>query len=199
MAPVSVRHHLDILQGDNLIRVGRTERTGSVGRPQQIYQLTDDADELFPNNFAVLAAGMVRQLKQMLPAEQVESIFHSLATEMAAEADVTSLAELPLDERLERVTNFLNERGYLARWEPGADGNSFVLYKHNCPYAGMSDEHHELCMMDQMLIDRLVGVPCNRTSSVANNDRCCTYRIDGESCGIPVDLALRPQEILLAV
>ena len=26
MAPVSVRHHLDILQGDNLIRVGRVER-----------------------------------------------------------------------------------------------------------------------------------------------------------------------------
>ncbi len=33
MAPVSVRHHLDILQGDGLICIGRVERTGSVGRP----------------------------------------------------------------------------------------------------------------------------------------------------------------------
>ncbi|MFZ4661483.1 MAG: helix-turn-helix domain-containing protein, partial [Caldilineaceae bacterium] len=35
MAPVSVRHHLDILQGDNLICIERLERKGSVGRPQQ--------------------------------------------------------------------------------------------------------------------------------------------------------------------
>lgn len=199
MAPVSVRHHLDILQGDNLIKVGRIERTGSVGRPQQIYQLTDDADELFPNNFAVLAASMARQLKHILPREQVDAVFHSLADEMIAEVNVTELAALPLPERLDCVTDFLNDRGYLARWEPGADGGeSYVLYKHNCPYAGMSGEHRELCMMDQMLIDRLVGVHCDRTASVANNDRCCTYRIDGESRGIPVDLTLRPQEILLA-
>ena len=43
MAPVSVRHHLDILQGDNLICVERLERKGNVGRPQQVYALTADA------------------------------------------------------------------------------------------------------------------------------------------------------------
>ena len=95
MAPVSVRHHLDILQGDNLIRVGRVERTGSVGRPQQIYQLTDDAAELFPKNFALLAAGMVRQLKQLLPPEQVDAVFHALADEMAEEVNLTELETLP--------------------------------------------------------------------------------------------------------
>ncbi len=199
MAPVSVRHHLDILQGDNLIVVGRIERTGSVGRPQQIYQLTDDAGELFPNNFAVLATSMARQIKQILPPEQVNAVFQSLADEMIAEVDVAELAALPLTERLDRVTAFLNDHGYLARWEACSDDdNTFVLYKHNCPYAGMSGEHRELCTMDQMLIDRLVGVHCDRTASVANNDRCCIYRIDGESRGIPVDFALRPQEILLA-
>jgi predicted ArsR family transcriptional regulator len=197
MAPVSVRHHLDILQGDNLIKVGRIERTGSVGRPQQIYQLTDDADDLFPNNFAVLAMGMVRQLKQILPADQVDAVFHSLADEMVAEVDVTELAELPLPARLDRVTDFLNERGYLARWEACSDdGDAFVLYKHNCPYAGLSSEHRELCMMDQMLIDRLIGAHCDRTTSVANSDRCCTYQINGERRGIPIDLTVRQQEIV---
>lgn len=179
MAPVSVRHHLDILQGDNLICIGRIERTGSVGRPQQIYQLTDDAAEFFPKNFALLAAGMVRQLKQLLPPDQVDAVFASLADEMAAEANLAALEALPLAERLERVTDFLNARGYLARWEPCSldDGVHFKLHKHNCPYAGVSGEHRELCLMDQLLIDRLVGVHCERTASVANHDRCCTYQI----------------------
>ena len=195
MAPVSVRHHLDILQGDNLICIGRVERTGSVGRPQQIYQLTEDAAEFFPKNFAVLAAGMVRQIKQVLPAEQVDAMFNSMADEMAGEADLASLEALPLTERLDRVTEFLNERGYLARWEPcdDGDGADFLLYKHNCPYAGVSGEHRELCLMDQMLIDRLVGVSCCRTTAVANNDRCCTYQIGVSQPA----LALRPQEIML--
>lgn len=196
MAPVSVRHHLDILQGDNLICIGRIERTGSVGRPQQIYQLTEDAAEFFPKNFAVLAAGMVRQIKQVLPADQVDAMFHSMADEMAAEADMAGLESLPLDERLDRVTAFLNERGYLSRWEPCDDGSArFLLYKHNCPYAGVSGEHRELCLMDQMLIDRLVGLSCSRTTSVANNDRCCTYAIgSGE-----LTRTLPPQEIVLAI
>lgn len=195
MAPVSVRHHLDILQGDNLICIGRIERTGTVGRPQQIYQLTEDAAEFFPKNFAILAAGMVRQIKQVLPADQVDAMFNSMADEMASEVDLASLEALPLTERLDRVTEFLNERGYLARWEPcdSGDGTQFLLYKHNCPYAGVSGEHRELCLMDQMLIDRLVGVSCCRTTSVANNDRCCTYQVGGAQPA----LAMRPQEIAL--
>lgn len=210
MAPVSVRHHLDILQGDNLICIGRIERKGSVGRPQQIYQLTDAAAELFPKNFALLAAGMVRQLKQLLPPDQVEAVFASLADEMAAEANLAVLETLPLAQRLERVAAFLTEHGYLARWEPCATGDSahFTLYKHNCPYAGMAGEHRELCQMDQRLIDRLVGVHCDRTTSVANHDRCCTYQIGApvqvSSPAIlptrvaPIELALYSQEVVLA-
>jgi predicted ArsR family transcriptional regulator len=180
MAPVSVRHHLDILQGDNLISVDRLERKGNVGRPQQIYALTSDANEHFPDNFAALAAGLLRQLKHVLPPEQVEGAFKALAQDFAGKVQA-DLAELPMQDRLEQVTHFLNERGYLARWESNevaADG-SFLLHKCNCPYAGVSDEHNELCLMDQALINELMGQPCHRVQSMAKNDRCCTYRVEG--------------------
>jgi predicted ArsR family transcriptional regulator len=184
MAPVSVRHHLDILQGDNLISVDRLERKGNVGRPQQIYALTTVANEHFPDNFAALAAGLVRQLKLVLPPEQVEAAFKALAHDFASKVQPT-LTELAVEDRLERVTNFLNERGYLARWETdetAADG-SFLLHKSNCPYAGVSDEHSELCVMDQALINELMGESCHRVESMAKDGRCCTYRVAG-----PVEL-----------
>jgi predicted ArsR family transcriptional regulator len=179
MAPVSVRHHLDILQGDNLIAVDRLERKGNVGRPQQVYALTNDANEHFPDNFAALAAGLVRQLKRVLPPEQVEAAFKALAQDFAGNLQ-PALTDLSTEERLERVTCFLNERGYLARWEvdeKGADG-SFLLHKCNCPYAGVSDEHSELCLMDQALINELMGKSCLRIQSMAKDARCCTYRVD---------------------
>jgi predicted ArsR family transcriptional regulator len=188
MAPVSVRHHLDILQGDNLISVERLERKGNVGRPQQVYALTDDANEHFPDNFAALAAGLVRQLKKVLPPEQVDAAFKALAHDFAGKLQPT-LVNLPTEERLERVTHFLNERGYLARWEADevADDGSFLLHKCNCPYAGVSDEHNELCLMDQALINELMGESCQRIQSMARDARCCTYRVAGP---IPLEFPL---------
>ncbi len=180
MAPVSVRHHLDILQGDNLIAVDRLERKGNVGRPQQVYALTDDANEHFPDNFAALASGLVRQLKRVLPPEQVEAAFRALAQDFAGKV-LPSLTHLSVEERLERVTCFLNERGYLARWETDENGEDggFLLHKCNCPYAGVSDEHSELCLMDQALINELMGESCQRIQSMAKDARCCTYRVAG--------------------
>ena len=180
MAPVSVRHHLDILQGDNLICVDRLERKGNVGRPQQVYALTPDADEHFPDNFAALAAGLVRQLKNVLTPDQVESAFEALAHEFARSAwRPGDLAQMPTEKRLERVAEFLNERGYLARWEEDADNpdGGFLLRKCNCPYASVSSEHNELCLMDQALINELMNQPCERIQSMARDAHCCTYRI----------------------
>jgi len=180
MAPVSVRHHLDILQGDNLISVERLERKGNVGRPQQVYALTQVANEHFPDNFAALAAGLVRQLKRVLPPDEVESAFKALAQDFAGTIQ-PDLAGLAIEERLEAVTRFLNERGYLARWEVNEnDGDGgYLLHKCNCPYAGVSDQHNELCLMDQALINQLMGESCQRTQSMAADARCCTYRVAG--------------------
>jgi predicted ArsR family transcriptional regulator len=199
MAPVSVRHHLDILQGDNLICVDRLERKGSVGRPQQIYALTEEALAYFPNNFAALAGKLVDQIKQMLPPEQVPCAFRAMAQEMAAECSGLH-AELPRRERLKLITDFLNTHGYLARWEevtadtaaaaceddapalPFAfDEGDFLLHKYNCPYAGVSSDHGELCLMDQTLIDELVGEPCERVSAMSEGASCCTYRVGSRS------------------
>jgi len=180
MAPVSVRHHLDILQGDNLISVERLERKGNVGRPQQVYALTQVANEHFPDNFAALAAGLVRQLKRVLPPDEVEAAFKSLAQDFAATMQPTVVG-LPVEERLEAVAHFLNERGYLARWEMngGGDDGGYLLHKCNCPYAGVSDEHNELCLMYQALINELMGESCQRVQSMAADARCCTYRVAG--------------------
>lgn len=187
MAPVSVRHHLDILQADNLICVDRLERKGSVGRPQQIYALTPEANELFPDNFAALAAGLVRQLKRVLPPDQVEAAFQAVAQDFAGSLSAR-LEGLPVEARLEQVTHFLNERGYLARWEiDETHGGGFLLHKCNCPYAGVSDEHDELCLMDQALINALMGDGCQRIQSIAKDARCCTYRVDAPPAPVTVN------------
>lgn len=179
MAPVSVRHHLDILQGDNLICVANVERQGNVGRPKQVYGLTDQAVSYFPDNFAALSSVLVRQLKEILPPDQLCKTFQVMAQEMAAELEQTADRTESLEERLEQIVLFLNARGYLSRWERIEDEtrSGYLLHKHNCPYDGVSDEHPELCMMDQVLINELAGCECQRTRSMIEEGHCCTYFI----------------------
>lgn len=186
MAPVSVRHHLDILQGDNLICVERLERKGSVGRPQQVYTLTPEANCYFPNNFAGLADKLMAQIKQILPPDQVPQAFRSIARQIAAEFKERDNGALLVQDDavvteayLEQVTAFLSARGYLARWERDPSGmvGEYLLHKYNCPYAGVSTEHRELCSMDQTLINELFAEPCQRSASMVDGSHCCTYRI----------------------
>jgi len=176
MAPVSVRYHLDILQGENLIEVGKVQRQGSVGRPKQVYMLTEAAGDYFPDNFAGLTNGLVHQMKKLLPAAQVQSAFCSLAQEMAQELTSAPAAEESLSQRMGRVVDFLNERGYFARWEDEPGGQSVLLHTANCPYAGVAQDHQELCAMDLELMHSLTGRECERVFSLTEDGNACTYR-----------------------
>lgn len=208
MAPVSVRYHLDILQGDNLIEVSKVRREGSVGRPQQLYGLTREANDHFPDNFAALTNGLVRQMKKALSPEEVEAAFCALAREIAQ--GLPAANDDSIEDRLGRVAEFLNERGYFARWEKeeianqeGADapaaGESYLLHTFNCPYAGVSSEHRELCLMDQELVNELMGQPCQRIESLAEDGTCCTYRIAEDHSSSPTGGEAIASEIKLLV
>lgn len=184
MAPVSVRYHLDILQGDNLITVSQVRREGSVGRPQQLYSLTTEADEHFPDNYPALTAGLVQQLKKVLPPEQLQAAFSAVAQEMASELTLRRSANGQVDDRqwMDGVVGFLNERGYLARWErqpasEAAENEVILLHTFNCPYACISSEHPELCGMDLALMQELTGRSCQRIDALAEGGNCCTYQV----------------------
>ena len=182
MAPVSVRHHLDVLQGENLIDSPRVRRTGTVGRPEQIYVLTEAAEEFFPSNTQNLAMALLDELKGLLPAPALSVILERMADKMAAEATPTP-ADAPMKQRLDNAVEFLNERGYLARWEQ--DGDALVLFTLNCPYSGVASQHRELCRMDQRLIGQLLGyspVPITRLSE--GGCRCAYALADADGAAI---------------
>lgn len=174
--PVTARYHLDIMLGDNLVTVSKLKKPGAVGRPQQSYSLTSEADAHFPDNFALLTTGVVRQMKQLLPADKVEGCFRSLAEEMAQPLVSDISPQEGLDERMDRVVSFLNERGYMAKWE----SDSGLLHTHNCPYIGVSAEHRELCCMDLALIESLCGHSCEPVRTIASGGRRCSYRVQRE-------------------
>lgn len=195
MAPVSVRHHLDVLQGENLICSPRVRRRGTVGRPLQVYALTEAANAHFPRNHEALAIRLLDQLKGLLSAEQLHDMLERMADDEARQAPFLP-DDASVEQRLETAVAFLNQRGYLARYE--RNGESFLLYTLNCPYSGVSEQHRELCAMDLRLISTLLGATPTPVNRLAEGGCRCAYRVgpaptDGEAAHLAAPVLAKPQ------
>ncbi|MCL4247687.1 MAG: hypothetical protein KJ065_06030 [Anaerolineae bacterium] len=173
ITPVTVRHHINLLQAEELVTSPELRRRTSPGRPQHVYALTDKARDHFPQNYERLVAGLVRQIERTLPRETVNVIFEGIADQMAE--DVPPIESATLDERIAATVQYLNEHGYSAEWEACDEG--FILRTRNCPYHQVAEATEALCIMDMRLVSSLLGVVPRRISHAANGDRDCAYLI----------------------
>lgn len=174
MAEVSVRHHLDILVGEDLVLVAGVRRREGAGRPSQVYELTPEAAKLFPRRYDILADDMLAELKTLLPAQEIRNLLLRLAEKTSRGAPL-ALPGQTTAERLDQVTRFLCDMGYTAKWE-ARDGR-YELHTCNCPYTSVADHHPELCMMDQAMIERLLPEAIRIESRVLDSSAGCTYAI----------------------
>lgn len=169
---VTVRHHLKLLQDQHLIQTPQLRHRNTPGRPQHIYELTEQADEHFPNNYQRLATTLLNQLEAHLPPEGVNVIMEGVADSMAAEAQIT---DAPLPKRLDFAVQYLNEHGYHATWEQCDEG--YVLHTHNCPYHHLAQKTDALCGMDMRLVSSLLGVVPRLMSRISDGGSNCAYLI----------------------
>lgn len=174
MAQVSVRHHLDILVGEDLVIKGRVRRRQSAGRPSQVYTLTTQALKLFPQRHDILASNLLTEMKAALPGQEVRELLARVAARTAQEAPATS-ADQHIEERLTAIAGFLTEKGYNARWE--TKNGHYEIYACNCPYAGVADRHPELCWMDQAMIQHLLPDAVRLQTQALDGAHHCTYVI----------------------
>ncbi len=179
---VTVRHHLNILQKEDLITSTDLRRRSTPGRPQHTYKLTEKARANFPNNYQRLAAGLLQEIQKQLPKDRVNVIIEGVAANLAQQANIPPL---PMHERLEIVVAYLSENGYEANWESANAG--FVLHTSNCPYHQIAKDTPALCEMDMRLVATLLGVVPRRLSHKAEGDSHCSYFIPASPAAEPSD------------
>jgi predicted ArsR family transcriptional regulator len=172
LTPMTIRHHLNVLQAQNLVEASKVRRSKKVGRPRLVYTLTDAADDLFPQGYGDLARHLVTEVKEVVGKDQTEALFRRVADRVAEEAP-SPVEGQSFEERLGQVADFLEEQGFLSRWEKTDDG--FLLTNVNCPYRQVSEQHEEVCILDTELIKNLVGVQPQRVSSTRMGDPACSF------------------------
>lgn len=164
-----VRAHLATLERDGIVRQrGSVRRGGGVGKPAFVYELTPDAEELFPKAYEPVLLRMLDAISERLGPEASEALLRGVGRSLAEGKDV------PSDDirgRLETAVEALNELGGLAELEERNGG--FVIRGYSCPLAAVTPEHPEVCRMAETLISELAGVPVQEHCDRGERPRCC--------------------------
>ncbi len=173
LAPVTVRHHLAILERDNLI-ASSTER-GGVGRPYYVYRLTSEAEELFPKRYHLLAERLLAELKVIADGAQLRDALERIARDIAGRYPAGEFEAKTIPEKLNVLVDLLAQEGFLVRWH--RVGDEYVLKEYSCPYYYVSQRHPEVCHLDLHLISSVLNADVERSTCMVRGDEACTYRI----------------------
>jgi predicted ArsR family transcriptional regulator len=173
--PISVRHHISSLQADNL--VGSEEERHGVGRPRRVYFLTETGMERFPTRYVRLTIRLLERLKETMPEAMVGKLFAQMASDLAKEyaADV-DIEAMSIEERLEFMKKFLSREGFDIEWQ--RQGEQYEIREMSCPYYHVSQNHPEVCFVDQTFISTVLSFPVEKVKCVLKGDALCTYVVN---------------------
>lgn len=174
LTPMAVRYHLNVLQKDNLITAPAVRRPKGRGRPQQVYTLTDAADELFPVDYFGLTDYLLDELSLQMGQDGVRQIFCRIAERLACEAPPTRPNQT-IEARLDEVVSFLKDKGFVVEWE--ADGPQYLIHAYSCPYRQVAKNYEDVCLLDKQIISSMLNTEPLRTSCLTSGNSHCTYQI----------------------
>jgi predicted ArsR family transcriptional regulator len=162
-----VRAHLATLERDGIVRQRGSVRRSS-GKPAYVYELTPEAEELFPKAYEPVLEQLLSVLAERLGPEKTEALLRAVGRRMA-EGHIVPANGLRM--RLEAAVTVLNELGGLTELEER--DSVFVIRGYGCPLAAVTPDHPEVCRMAETLLTELTGVQVHEYCDRGERPRCC--------------------------
>lgn len=175
-----VRAHLATLERDGIVRQHGSVRSASGGgKPAYVYELTPEADGLFPKAYEPLLHRLLDVIAERLDPHEAEALLRTTGSRMAKGR---STPEDGTRERLEAAIDVLNELGGLAELEVRDGGH--LIRGYSCPLAAVTPDHPEVCRMVEVLISELAGVAVHERCDRGARPRCC-FEVASSETSVP--------------
>ena len=164
-----VRGHLAVLERDGVVRQRGSVRRGSGGgKPAYVYELTSEAEDLFPKAYEPALGQLLDVLAERLGLEESEALLRSVGRRLVEGKTVPTHGSRA---RLEAAVSLLNELGGLAELEE-RDGTLFIR-GYGCPLSAVTPDHPEVCRLAEALVAEVAGVPVHECCDRSERPRCC--------------------------
>jgi predicted ArsR family transcriptional regulator len=151
-----------------------------VGRPRHVYDVTADAQGLFPADYGGFASGLVKAIEAVGGDDLVEQVFAARRRQIGDRIERRMVERLPdeatLGDRVHVLAVLQDEAGYLAEAVIGDDGQ-LRLREHNCAIDKIARRTQAPCEAELALFRSLLGPGVVRETHIASGDRACSYVI----------------------
>jgi predicted ArsR family transcriptional regulator len=163
----AVRAHLLSLERDGLIRQSGVRR--GPRKPHYAYELTAEAERLFPKAYDALLNQLISALKGRLRPSALEDVLREVGRSLAARH--SSAGEpTDLEARLQNAVEVLKAIGGAPCVE--RDGDRVAICSTACPLAEAVVEHPEVCELAESLVAEIVGLPVSESCERGASPKC---------------------------
>jgi predicted ArsR family transcriptional regulator len=176
LTAMAVRQHLYALEREKLVNF--EERPVPVGRPAKHWQLTRQADRLFPDAYAELNVALIDALQDAFGAEGIERVLQSRSARQRAAYMQRIPVGAPLGQKLRLLARIRTEEGYMAQFTRDGSGG-FLFIENHCPICAAAAACQGLCAMELDLFRQILGPNANveRSEHIIAGDRRCVYSV----------------------
>lgn len=174
LTEMAIRRHMYALESEGSVNIVSVRQ--AMGRPLHAYELTAEADELFPKNYHLLALDLLDELADDPDtAALIDRMFEGRKKKLLERYE-PRMAGKSLEQKVSELAAIQNAGGYMVDIERQSDGN-YILYEYNCPIAQVAGKYQQACKCELSLFEALLDVPVERTECLAKGGGKCSYHI----------------------
>ena len=161
----AVRAQIAMLERDGFVEQRGVRRSAS--KPAYAYDLTPEAEQLFPKAYEPALAHLLTVLTERLGPDAVDDLLRAVGQRIAHDH---TTADLSLEARLDAAVALLNDLGGLAEYE--ITERTVAIQGYSCPLAAMTTDHPTICTLAEALVSDVTGMPMTERCERGARPRC---------------------------
>jgi predicted ArsR family transcriptional regulator len=177
VSTMAVRQHIYALQEEGLVSFTKDPRP--VGRPAKLWQLTEAAQDEFPDAHAQLIEGWIAALESSLGEAALDQVLRASLQPQIARYRKALAGRDTLRKRLKGLTALRTEEGYMAELK-AKRGGPFRLIENHCPVLKAARSCTALCDIELELFQQVTGdlATVRRVEHVLADGHRCAFEFE---------------------
>lgn len=163
----AVRAHLLSLVRDGLIKQSGIQR--GTRKPHFAYELTQEAEQLFPKAYDALLNQLIAELKGRLTPVELEEVLRQVGRSLAG-VQAESRETGSLESRIGSALDALEAIGGAACVEK--ENEKLVICSGSCPLSTAVAAHPEVCRLAETLLSEIIGLEVREHCDREGSPRC---------------------------
>ncbi|GAB7388815.1 transcriptional regulator [Bacillaceae bacterium] len=174
ISEMAVRRHLNTLERDNLLEATLVRQ--AMGRPINLYGLSEEADKYFPKNYCDFTLDLLQDIEALAGRETIDRLF-ARREERLKDQYLQRMRGKSLALRVETLAKIQNEKGYMVEWEMDEKTGNYIFKEYNCPISQVAREYNQACRCELSLFRKVLDTRVEQKQCMAKGGEHCVYVI----------------------